>query len=145
MFSRRWLRLCYQPCCNDPLFCYFPSLCHPTSDNHIDEDHCLNATMNSCDSHIGIHDYRITTASTLHHVTANIASLYFWREARDLRCLPTLINHNDALEGDDSLAVLIVASSQYRHNANIRARARLPLLKHLRLRINSVTFENRIG
>src|SRR5437588_12432771 len=45
-----------------------------------------------------------------------------WQKAWDLGCLPTLVDHDGALERDDDRSVLIVAAGLHHHNTDIRAR-----------------------
>jgi hypothetical protein len=44
----------------------------------------------------------------------------FWCEAWDFGCLPALVDHENAFEGDDDLAILVVAGGLDRHNADVR-------------------------
>ena len=68
-----------------------------------------------------------------------------WCYARDFWCLPALIDHDGTLEGDHDLAFVVVAGGLHRHNANIWARPRLSLLKDLRLGVDGVALEDRVG
>ncbi len=79
------------------------------------------------------------SCSWLHH------GLVFWQQAWNLGCLPALVDHDNALERDDDLAILVVAGGLHRHDADIRARPGLPLLQHLRLRVDGIAFEDRVG
>src|SRR6516164_2762798 len=68
-----------------------------------------------------------------------------WYHARDLWCLTALVYHEGTLEGDHGLAIVVVASSLHRHNADIWARPRLPLLQDLGLGVDGVALEDRVG
>src|SRR5437588_7507221 len=88
--------------------------------------------------HITLAQLLLTSCSLLHprHI--------LWRKARNLRRLPSLVDHDDTLEGNHDLGVLVVAGGLHRHDASIWARPGLPLLQHLRLRVDGVAFEDRI-
>ncbi len=58
----------------------------------------------------------IASCSWLHY------GLVFWQQAWNLGCLPALVDHDNALERDDDLAILVVAGGMHRHDADIRAR-----------------------
>src|SRR5712692_8587186 len=64
------------------------------------------------ESHIMQAELLICSCFWLHH------GLVLWREARDLGCLPALVDHDDALERDDHLAILVVAGGLHRHDAD---------------------------
>src|SRR5258708_13032377 len=68
-----------------------------------------------------------------------------WPKAWDLRCLPALVDHDGALERDDDRSILIVAAGLHRHDADMRARPRLALLPNLRLGVDGVALEDRLG
>src|SRR5438094_3720131 len=71
--------------------------------------------------------------------------LSIWYQARDFWRLPALINHDGTLEGDHDLAIVVVAGGLHRHNADIWARPRLPLLQNLGLGVDGVALKDRVG
>src|SRR6266566_9041522 len=90
----------------------YPSIVHPDESAALPESHVTQAQLLIC------------SCFWLHH------ELVLWHQAWDLGCLPALVDHNDALERNDHLAVLVIAAGLHRHDANIKARPRLPLRKH---------------
>src|SRR5260370_577897 len=58
----------------------------------------------------------IALCSWLHY------GVVFWQEGWNLGWLPALGDHDNALERDYDLAILVVAGGMHRHDADIRAR-----------------------